>query len=217
MASKVIVVIKYTFLFHLKILTPSKFPTGIILNSPSHELIMKPYVNINPGRLLSKIIPGRNTSASIRFINGPAREIIPFCILFMYPFIWTAPGAANTNPRKLIPRAKRSIRLSALNSASQLYFCATSLCASSWNKNPRPTVKSAIPKYTRTLRSVTLFTNGLERIIVNARLIASHALRSSRISFLCISIFFLIFVSCYVNLFLRFIFFLVFNRFSFLV
>ncbi len=66
-----------------------------------------------------KKTPDKKANANNVFDRGPARDIIPFCFLFMLPFIHTAPGAARTNPTKLISIASISMVLFALNSARQ--------------------------------------------------------------------------------------------------
>ena len=110
----------YASFDHLHIFIPSKFHNGIILNSPSQAFIRYPALIISFHKLLVEMNSrGNNRIAIIMFVNGPARLIIPFCLLFMLPNIITAPGAMNTNPRKLINNARISIVMSALNSAQQ--------------------------------------------------------------------------------------------------
>ncbi len=62
-----------------------------------------------------------------RLTIGPARLISPFCFLVTLPAMYTAPGAANRNPRKDIMIASRSPSGYILNSAQAPYLCATNL------------------------------------------------------------------------------------------
>lgn len=109
-------IIAYTPLFQYRTFLPSKLPTGIILNTASHALIMYPYANHFIGNI--KVI-SKNITAKIMLIIGPAAAIFPYLLLVTVPEIITPPGAANTNPNKDITIAKISILLSALNSAQQ--------------------------------------------------------------------------------------------------
>ena len=59
----------------------------------------------------------KHKSANIKLTKGPANEIVPFLLIPTGPEIITAPGAANTNPKKLITNANISILLKDLNSA----------------------------------------------------------------------------------------------------
>src|SRR3989344_25880 len=109
--------IQYIFLFHLKILLPSKFPNGIKLNKASQTFILNPY---NKTMLLPNIkVKKRKIKAKAILIEGPAIEIFPFLSLLTYPWIITAPGAANTNPKKLIAIASSNMESKLLNSAKQ--------------------------------------------------------------------------------------------------
>ena len=62
----------------------------------------------------------KNIKAKTKLIIGPAIEIIPFLLLSTHPLIITAPGAAKTNPKKLIAIANNSIWSKLLNSAKHL-------------------------------------------------------------------------------------------------
>ena len=71
--------------------------------------------------LALKIRP-KNPKARTKFIIGPAADIMPFFALLTRPDIMTAPGAANTNPKKDIATARTSMLSNDLNSAKQPYL-----------------------------------------------------------------------------------------------
>ena len=91
----------------------------------------------------------------------------------------TAPGAAKTNPKKLIATAKINIPLKALNSAKQRYLCATNLCPNSCNKNPSPTVN---PETINIVVNTEEKTSPFDNIIAKAKDIATHAFNKCSIS-----------------------------------
>ena len=113
--------------------------------------------------------------AKTKLVAGPAREIFPFLSFPTCPAIITAPGAANTIPKKEVSTATKSIKLSALNSAKQPYLWATILCPISCNRKPTPTV---------TAESITFAMKNVprtppERTIANAIEIINQAFARS--------------------------------------
>ena len=120
--AEIIVVIIYAAFDHLHIFAPSKFHNGIILNNPIHALIKNPELttSFHNGLVIFMNNNGSIIIAIIILVIGPAMLIIPFCLLLILPNIITAPGAMNTNPKKLINNASSSMVLSARNSAQHL-------------------------------------------------------------------------------------------------
>lgn len=111
---------KYAALLQSIIFLPSNPPNGMRLNNASHALIIMPIwamvgiTNIN----------GMKSIAKTRLAAGPELAIIPPSLFETKPEMTTAPGAAITNPKKLMTIASISILLFALNSACLPNFFA---------------------------------------------------------------------------------------------
>ena len=101
-------VIPNTVLFHLNTFAPSNIPKGIMLKPARKTLIKNPVPKTSKLPIVKDITPDRNKkiNARITFVKGPAREMIPFLFLSTIPWIITAPGAANTKPKKDIKTAR---------------------------------------------------------------------------------------------------------------
>lgn len=81
------------YLCQWRIFLPSKLPKGIKLNNPNQAFTRNPIDNIGIEKLNPKKIIAKQ-----KFVNGPAKLIIPFSLNVILPEIITAPGAAKIKP-----------------------------------------------------------------------------------------------------------------------
>ena len=88
----------HAVLFQAITLLPSNGGTGIKLKAPRKAFIETPIAAIFSkfGNARPK---NKNPTANAKFTMGPANAIFPFCSFeTAFPKIYTAPGAAKTNP-----------------------------------------------------------------------------------------------------------------------
>ena len=161
----------------MKTLKPSNIGKGSKLNNPNQKFMVIPGMHTTCVIGAKKAIKP-NINPTAKFIAGPINDMYAIFLFVRYPLIITPPGAAKMKPKNENNNAIPSMKLFALNSAQQSYFCAIYLCPSSWNTNPTPTVKPAIPTTIRNLGSSENPVNA----IANARDITNHALSKCIIS-----------------------------------
>ena len=116
---------------------PSSGGNGNILKNASQTFIDTAKEATAPNGII--LSAAKNASAKITFVIGPATDIIPLAVLDRdglphtsdFGYMYTAPGAANTQPKREDARAIAIPVLHMRNSAWAPYFLATALCASS--------------------------------------------------------------------------------------
>lgn len=95
--------------FHFKTLAPSNMNIGSRLKKARKLLIVNPSPQIkdNMGENERNWIKIKNIIASAMLVIGPAIEIFPFSSRDIYsPWMYTAPGAAKTNPKVAVTIAR---------------------------------------------------------------------------------------------------------------
>ena len=100
-----------------KTLEPSNGGIGNKLKAAKKKLILVPIMQVRPTRKPVSVLMKsprqiniiKNIKPKAIFTSGPAIEIIPFVLLSIpLPYITTAPGAANINPKNELANAIRS-------------------------------------------------------------------------------------------------------------
>ncbi len=135
---------------HALIFRPSNGPNGSMLNPPNIAFAASHIQRSSTSSdgLEPNITTSGNTSTHrSKFVAGPAREMIPFCLRSTFPATITAPGAMNRNPNNAaIISPVRRPRGSARNSAQQPNRRADHLCANSCKMKAGPKAIDAIMK-----------------------------------------------------------------------
>ena len=135
---------------HALIFRPSNGPNGSMLNPPNIAFATN---HIHRSSASSDgLEPNITTSGNAithrsKFVAGPAREIMPFCLRSTCPATITAPGAMNKKPNNAaIISPFRKPRGSARNSAQQPKRRADHLCANSCKMKAGPKAIDAMMK-----------------------------------------------------------------------